>query len=132
MKYLLLFSLFFNYQAISSELFVRLKTDYHQKIGKVAIDLKGGMVGVAEDRNRCMPNEFGEPFACTRMAIFYKESPIKLIERSKDNTKSLFEIVKIPKYRLMIKKDEARLIEVDTETGRTVISYALHPEYYFN
>jgi len=131
MKYLLLLTLFIT-PAFSQDLYVRLVTDYHQKFGKVAIDLKGDMVGVAQDRNRCMPNKFGEPMACTRMAIFYTESPLKLIKVSKDKTKKLFEIEKIEKYQLMIKKDEARLVEIDLETGRTVGSYALRPEFHFN
>jgi len=131
MKYLLLLTLFIT-PAFSQDLYVRLVTDYHEKFGKVAIEFKGDMVGVAQDQNSCMSNEFGESIMCTRMMTFYTESPLKLIKISKDKTQRLFEIEKIEKYQLMIKKDEARLVEIDLETGETVGSYALRPEYHFN
>jgi hypothetical protein len=131
MKKIFILLIFLSYGVFGEELRVRLNTDYHQKIGKVSITLLGDKVGVAEDRNRCMPDEFGRPFACTRMAIFYYESPIRLLKESKDKTMKLFEIEKKLKYRLMIQKNMARLVEIDAETGRTVASYALHPEYIY-
>jgi len=131
MKILIITLIFLSFGVYGEELRVRLNTDYHQKIGKVSITLLGDRIGVAEDRNRCMPDEFGRPFACTRMAIFYYESPIRLIKESKDKTLKLFEIEKKQKYRLMIEKNAARLVEIDTETGRTVASYALRPEYIY-